>query len=446
VSADLVVTDVALIDGTGGPPMRGVDVVVRDARIVDVGPGAGHDVDAPVLEGTGKHLIPGLWETETHLTRPVTGVLDEIAVDSVDQIRMDLVEAHLRAYVLCGFTTIVDLGGPEELLAPLRDRQQRGEVFGPRVLITARQFAAIGGPPSNPDGKRWATVTYDVDDPREARRLLLGMIEEHRIDAIKAIWSSGGEWERPGPRLSDEILEVLVEEGRRHGLPVHVHIDSPDAAVTALELGVDNIEHMFAPRVETLERDVERVTELCVKAGAYWPFTLVIWEGLGRLGDQSILDELDLGDLVPEYSMGKLLNDPRSAWRAAPDELRAHYRQRFEAGSEYLPQVLAAGVKTTMSSDAGAPPVFHGPSARREIELTVRSGVRPMDALLAATRDAAIKLHREHELSTIEPGKRADMVLLDGDPLQDIANLRRISAVIQDGRTVTRGLRRSRTG
>jgi imidazolonepropionase-like amidohydrolase len=434
---DMVVTNVTLIDGTGAAPATGVDIVVRDGRIEGVGEEIGVGVDLPVIDGTDKHLIPGLWETETHLTRPVTGVLDDIAVASADDIDVTLVQAHLRAYLACGFTTVVDLGGPEELLAPLRERQARGEIEGSRVLITGRQFTAVGGQPMNPDGTRWATVTKDVDDPEAARQMLLEMIERHGLDAVKANYTAGGEGAHgAGPMLNLDVLRVLVQEGHRHNLPVHVHIDAADAAVNALEVGVDNVEHMFEPHAETLERDVERVTELCVQTGAYWPFTLVLWEGLGHLGDESYLDELDLRDLVPESSMNKMLTDPASLWQLANDELREHYLERFEAGSRYLPQVLAAGVKTTMSSDAGAPPIFHGPTTSREIELTVRSGVPPMDALVAATRDSAIKLRKDDQLGTVEAGKIADMVLLDGDPLTDISSIRRIAAVIQGGSAV----------
>ena len=437
VANDLAIKNVTLIDGTGDVPAAGFDLVVRDGRIEGVGSGIADGIDAPVLDGSGKYLIPGLWETETHLTRPVTGVLDDIAVATADDIDINQVEAHLRAYTACGFTTVVDLGGPEELLAPLRERQRHGQVYGPRILITGRQFTALGGQPMNPDGTRWATVTRDVDDPEEARRLLLAMIETYGLDAIKANYTSGGEGAHgAGPMLRLDVLRVLVEEGRRHNLPVHVHIDAADAAVQALELGVDNVEHMFEPRAETLEQDVERVTELCVKTGAYWPMTVVLWEGLGRLGDPSLLKELNLGDLVPKSALHRMLYDPASLWQTATDELREHYLERFEAASKYLPQVLAAGVKTTISSDAGAPPIFHGPSASREIELTVRAGVPAMDALLAATRDAAVKLRRDRELGTLEPGKLADMVLLESDPLDDISNIRRIAAVIQNGASV----------
>ncbi len=435
MSNTLVLREVTLIDGTGAPPVPGADVVVRDGRFALIGVGAGTGVDGAVVDGAGRFVIPGLWETETHLTRPVTGLFEDMARASVEEIDVSLVEALLRAYTACGFTTVVDLGGPEELLVEVRARQERGELVGPRVLFTGRQFTPVGGMPRNPDGKRWSTFTVDVDDVGVARGVLDRMVGEFGIDAIKLNYTFGmGAGHGDSPMLKPEILGMLAEEGRARGLCVHAHVDSASEAISALEAGVGNIEHFFGPEEgRDLGRDVERVTELCLEHDAYWPFTLVTWEGVARLGDAGYLDELDLGDTVPASCMDTVLNDPQSLWVNPPAPIKAHGEHRFEAAMRYLPQVMAAGVKTTCGSDPGFPPIFHGASARRELELMVKAGVPAMDVIVAATRDSAAKYGRERELGTIEPGKVADLLVLDEDPLADITALHRIHAVYQKG-------------
>lgn len=430
----LCISNVTLIDGTGSPATCDTDIIVRDGRILGTGPGIAASADAQSIDAAGMFLIPGLWDTETHLTRPVTGVLDDIALRSIDEIDTASVENHLAAYLRHGVTTVVDLGGPEEYLADLRQRQDSGDLTGARVLFTGRQFTAAGGQPSNTDGTRWATVTADVHGVEDARKTLLHMIDRHQIDAVKANLPAEGGVHGSGPVLSAEIIRMLVEEGHKANLPVHVHIDTAEAALTALECGVDNIEHMFEPDVRTLEADIERVTELCLQTGAYWPFTIVLWEGLARLGDESLLKELDAKSVVLPHVFDRMLTAPTSLWNSATDATRSYYQARFEAAMRYLPQVHSAGVRTTMATDAGAPPVFHGPSAIRELILSVDAGLSPMDVLLAATRDSARKLRRDADLGTLVSGKIADMVLLQGNPLEDIENLHKVHTVFQSGK------------
>lgn len=433
MSRTLAVTNVTLIDGTGAEPSVATDVVVRDGAIVARGPGVGVGVDGEVVAGAGKFLIPGLWETETHLTRPVTGVLADLALDSVDEVDTEAAQAHLAAYLEYGFTTVVDLGGPEEFLTDLRTRQESGTIVGPRLLFTGRQFTAVDGPPSDPTGRRWATVTVDVDTVASARAALDRMHGDYGIDAIKVNMPGPSPMHKDGPTISTEILEMLVREGHRLDLPVHVHIDTVDAAVAALRAGVDNIEHFIDPDPATVETDVERVTELCLQTGAYWPFTLVLWEGLARLGDPALLADLEPERTVVPRVLDRFLHHPDSVWRTADDAMRAHYRNWFDTASRFLPVVHAAGVPSTIATDAGAPGDFHGPTAVREMALSVQAGLSPMAVIGMATRDSARKLRRDRTLGTLEVGKTADMVLLVADPLADIGNLTRIDTVFQAG-------------
>ncbi len=431
----VVVRNVTLIDGTGAEPAPATDVVVRDGELVARGPGAGDGVDAAQVDGTGAFLIPGLWETETHLTRPVTGVVgDFVNAGGVD---VEAAEAHLAAYPVYGFTTVVDLGGPEEFLAELKQRQATGAIPGARVLMTGRQFTAVGGPPSAPDGTRWGTTTVDVDSI-DGARAELDRMRELGIDAIKVNMPEPNEMHGFGPTIPIEIVRMLVEQGNAHNLPVHVHIDTADAAIAALGAGVHNVEHFFDPDPLTVDNDVEKVVELCLATGAYWPFTLSLWEGLSRVGEAELLVEREPERTVLPRVLERFLTHPDSLWVQAPEPVRAFQAGKLAAAMRFLPQVHAAGVPFTIATDAGAPCTFHGSAAVREIELSVQAGVAPMDVLLAATRDSARKLRVDDRLGTLEVGKIADMVLLDADPLADISNIRRVRSVFQGGRVTFR--------
>lgn len=429
---DLVIKGATVIDCSGRAPFGPVDVEIIGGRIGSITDTAVAQTAVETLDASGKYLMPGLWETEAHLTRYSNGIRSQMAIDWYVDGDPRRVESSLRSYLAHGITSVVDLGGPPEVLAPLRERQRRGEVTGARVLMVGRQYTAIGGQPIV-GGRQLRSVIQEVAGPEQARTLLRQAIAEYDLDAVKVNYTVGGPPLGDAPIISRQTLAALVQEAHIHDLAVMVHIDDADAAVDALEAGVDNIEHMFRPRAGRLRDDVDRVTQLCLTTGAYWPFTLATWESFARAGDPAYLDELHLERLLPAGVRDELEHSPESVWHVVGDEHRRRYIDRFNAAMEFVAPVHAAGVKMTMATDSGNPMVFHGPSAIRELELTVRAGVGCADALMAATSVSAEKMRYDTDLGTVAPGKIADLLLLDGDPLEDISNVRRIDAVIQGG-------------
>ena len=424
---------VTVVPGTDAAPRRGVDVLLAGGLIARIGSGLAPE-EAEILDGTGKFLIPGLWETEAHVTRYSSGVWAHMALRWPQEGDPSRVESNLRSYLACGFTTAVDLGGPTEVLAGYRDRQRRGEITGARLLMVGRQLSAPGGLPLI-DGRPLSSVVAEVGDPEGARAAIRTMVAEHQIDGVKANYTDNdGTTVERLPVHSRQTLEAIVDEAHRHDLPVLVHIDAADAAVSALEAGVDNVEHMFAPDPGTVQADVERVTELCVQTGAYWPMTIVFFEALSRLGDPQLLDDLRLDGIIDRRIIDELTDHPDGAWRQAPEPMKARLRARAQAAMTYVGAIHRAGVKLTIATDSGNPGVFHGPSAQREMILTQQAGVPAPEVLRAATSRSAQKLRMLDEVGTVEVGKRADLVLLEADPLRDIANVRRIAKVIQGGR------------
>lgn len=427
-----LIASVTVFDGTGAPPTPPVDVLLEDGRIAAVGTGLSRS-DVEVIDGTGKYLIPGLWETEAHITRYSNGILADMALDWPEQGDMKRVESNMRSYLANGFTTIVDLGGPTEVLAEVRERQRRGLSPGPRLLMVGRQLNPPGGLPLV-DGRPLLSVVREVATAESARTAVRETVEAYGIDAVKANYTDNdGTDQVRHPVHSREVLQAIVAEAHAHNLPVLVHIDSAELAVSALEAGVDNVEHMFAPNPETFDQDVERVTELCVRNGAYWPMTITFWEAFARFGDPKFLDDLDLQGTIDQRVVDELTTDPGSLWRLAPTPLQERMRARFTAAMEHVAAIERAGVKLTIATDAGNPGVFHGPSARREMLLTRQAGVPAASVLRAATSRSAEKLRVLDRVGTVAVGKIADLVLLEADPLHDISNVGRITRVIQAG-------------
>ncbi|HVO53838.1 MAG TPA: amidohydrolase family protein [Solirubrobacterales bacterium] len=427
----LLISGVTVVDGRGAPAFGPINVLIEDRRIVEIGADVSSE-DAERLDGAGRFLIPGLWETEGHLVRYSNGLLADMRLAWPEEGDIGRVRSNLAAYLASGVTAVLDLGGPTEILAELREEQRRGEVRGARLFFTGRQFTAIAGQPAL-DGKTLPGLTTQVGDAEAARRKASEMIETHRIDAVKANYTVGGGPFGLAPVLQRDTLEALVEVAHENGLPILAHIDSAELAADALEAGVDNVEHIFDPDPSSFDRDVERVTRLCLENGAFWPMTLVLWEAFSRAGDETMLAEIGVDGRVEPRVLAELRETPESLWNTLPPDWRRYYQARFEAGMSVVADVLAEGVKMTVATDAGNPMVFHGPSVLREMVLMQRAGVEPLEILRAATSRAAEKLNRADVLGTVAVGKVADLVLLDADPLADIANVGEIAAVIQEG-------------
>lgn len=415
----VLVGDVTVIDGTGNRDCPRADVLLEGPTITRIAPPNTLPRNGVrVVDGGGKFLTPGFWDTEVHLTRTPNGVLADLTPSWADGSRMALLAEDLRCYLRNGITTVVDLGGPTEILAQARDLLSPG----PRLLIVGRQFCARGDRPLPAAMRPNLTEVGSAQEVADAVRDLL----RYRPAAIKVNHHG----------TDRVVLDALVAAAAEHGLPVLAHVDDVESAVTALEAGVDNIEHMVAPTTE----GIERIIELCLRQQAYWPLTFTVFEAVRRAGDGSYLDELDLRDDVPQLLLDQLTG-PDSLWwnpevLAKVPPLREHLRSfpaRFEAALEHAERVHRAGVLTTVSTDAGNPAVFHGRATHREMELMVRAGIHPIDVIACATSLAARKFRRDDVLGTVEVGKIADLVLLSADPRLDISNTRAVDLVFQAG-------------
>jgi imidazolonepropionase-like amidohydrolase len=428
----MMIKDVTVIDATGALPAEHRDVSIVGGRIAAISP-TGDDeprAGAEIVDGAGQFLIPGMWETQAHLARYANGILEEHDLEWPDEGDFEILDANTRSYLRNGFTSVVDLGGPEELHAAQRIRLETGGLIGPRLFFVGRQFVPTGGLPRFGD-RPMTSLLVECDHPDEVvealdRMAALG-IDAVKINHTPELLPFGKGW----PIMQADSIAAMVEHAHALGLPVLAHIDRADSAASILELGIDGIEHFPEVHDRDVEADVELLTSACLEHDAYWSMTLSWHEAFARLGDPAMLSGTE-GQVLPKV-LERLVGDPKSMWNSLTDDVHQYFRGRFEAAMAHIKTVHDAGVKMTLSSDSGNAATFHGLACRREMELMAQAGVAPADILRSATQVAAAKFRREADLGTVEPGKLADLVLLEADPLKDISNVAKIRLVIRGG-------------
>jgi imidazolonepropionase-like amidohydrolase len=386
-----------VFDGTGSEP-RPADVVVADGRIVAVGPGLDGD---DMVECTGRTLLPGMFDCHVHLL--VNGLDPNRWRHEPFSLRFYLALETMRATLAAGVTTVREASGAD---LGVREAQRRGMVPGPRMQISITLVHQTGGhgDPWEPSGATSAIFPAHpgrpagtVDGLDEVRRKIRELVRAG-ADVIKIATSGGVVSPRSNPRhghFRDAEVALIVEEAAAAGLSVMAHAQATDGIKTAVRNGVRSIEH-----------------------GIY-------------LDDEAIQMMIDRGTwLVPT------LMAPRGVFAAAesgvpiPDHILAKARMVADEHAESARRAIAAGVRIAMGTDSGVTP--HGRNLE-ELALLVDAGMSPAQALHSATRSAAQLMGLADELGTIEPGKRADLVVVDGDAL-DVGTLPgRIALVYQDG-------------
>ena len=396
-----------LIDGTGASPVERATVIVRGETIEAAGPAD----RVPVPEGAAIHrlagatVLPGLIDLHVHLR---SGASDRLrlgagAVPSHLDMALPLIGikgyARARRALRMGITTLRDVGDVGHLGVSLRDAIEDGIVEGPRIVACGQNLTATGGAADYiPDWLERVDVEGRVTDSVDGVRKAVRRQIKNRVDWIKffatGTFGDGGEQD-----FTDEEIQAMVDEAHARGRKVCAHCCFARGTRTAVRAGVDSVEHGSDLTDEIAGAMAERGTVLVP--------TISVFHGIAHEGR-----EAGLADSLVET--GKSILD-------------RHVRSFRTA--------MAAGVTIAMGSDCGNAVTPHGTNAR-ELALMVRYGMKPMDAILASTRTAAALLNRNDSLGTVEPGKLADLIVVDGDPLDDIAVLQdpaRILLVLRSG-------------
>jgi imidazolonepropionase-like amidohydrolase len=378
--ARTVFTGGRVFDGRGTAPAP-ADVAVEDGRIVDVGPRLDGDVS---VDATGRTLLPGLFDCHVHVT---LGHVDHWRhVQEPFSLQFYWAARNLEATVRAGITSVRDAGGAD---LGVKRALELGWIVGPRIQLSLTMLSQTGGHgggwlPSGVVipllGQHPGVPDNIVDGPDQVRQRVRQLVEMG-ADVIKVATSGGVLSPRDDPRhaqLSPEELEVLVTEASVAGRFVMAHAQSTAGIKNAIRAGIRSIEHGIYLDDEAASMMLERGTWLVP--------TLVAPLGVLELADGG-------AQLAPEIvEKARLVVD--------------RHRESFRLA-------LSAGVRIAMGTDSGVTP--HGRNLR-ELTLMAEGGMPPAEVLVATTRSAAELLGVGDELGTLEPGKAADLVMVDGDP------------------------------
>ena len=423
----IAITDVNLIDVTGGAVIEHSTVVFSGGRIVDVGKSANVHIphSAQVVDGSGRFLIPGLWDMHVHM----------VFGDWFPQSR----EIVLPLFVANGVTGVRDMGGELEVLQQWRREIGQGKLLGPRIITSGPM---LDGP------KPRFPSSVAVASPEDGRKA---------VDDLKR---RGADFIKLQSLMSRESYFAIADEARRQGIVFAGHVPDAIRAVEASNAGQKSIEHLTGvfegcsnvedellrgPKgikrfLETFD-DAKAAALIAVfKKNRTWQAPTLVWERGGNLLDQRDLQHDPRARYVP-------VSWKNGAWRRftedilkdqANDDLQT--RQRFVAKEiEVVRDMHRAGIPFLAGTDTAAGVyVFPGFSLHEEMQLLVRAGFTPLEALQCATRNPAEYLGKLSEMGTLEKGKVADLVLLDANPLDDIANTQRIAGVVVTGRYLSR--------
>jgi Amidohydrolase family len=437
------ITHVTVIDATGAPPHADFTVLVSGTQISAIGPSSSVSVpgDAQVPGGVGKFLIPGLVDMHLHLTGA-----GEPAGSR---------EFFFPLLVANGITTVRDMGGRVDLLKALRDEIAKGKRLGPQIFFTGPYLD--GDPPS-------FQPSIVIQSPAEA------------IAAVRSLKEQGVDFIKVQSRLQPEGYFAIAEESKRLGIRFVGHVPDAITAAQASEAGQASIEHLTGVLLgcSTREEELRQRQLQPVPPGENRSASLArqrAWQRdlLNSISPQksdALLRKfaanrtwhvptfpllVHTGFLTPETD---LRNDPRSKYvprnlleiweQGRKASLEGYSAEDFALRREIVKRSLkivgrmnAAGVRLMTGTDSAAPNVFPGSSVHEDLAYLVAAGLTPMQALQAATSGPAEFLMRNGQ-GTIQAGKRADLVLLDANPLDDIHNTQKIRAVILNGKLLTR--------
>ncbi len=381
-----------LIDGTGKPAIENSVVILQNGKITAAGPATSTTVPegAQVVDAKGKSVLPGLWEMHSHFEQVEWGSI----------------------YLATGVTTARDVGNEREFIVAARDAIAAGKGIGPRLVMAG----VVDG--SGP----FSLGVIRVDTPEQAR------------DQVQKYKAAGFQQIKIYSSVKPEILKIITAEAHRMGMTVTGHIPFGMNAIQGIEDGMDQINHveyitplMVDPKSKTIDPDapnVKKVINLLLEHHTVIDDTLALMEVILHPLDHPISGfEPGILKVAPELkeALETMGSPPAKADQSAA---------MFRAMEETVRLLHQAGVPIVAGTDQAVP----GYSLDREIELYVQAGFTPMEAIQAATLVPARAMGMEKDSGTIEVGKRADVILVNGNPLQNISDIRKVSTVFAAGK------------
>jgi imidazolonepropionase-like amidohydrolase len=396
----LAITGATLIDGNGGPAVADAVVVIEGDRIIAAGPRGKVKIPrgAKTIDARGKSLLPGLWEMHAHFEQVEWGPI----------------------YLAAGVTTVRDVGNEFEFITAVRDAIRNGRGLGPRMLLAG----IVDG------DSRTALGVIRANTPEEARAVV-NRYHAAGFQQIK-IYSS----------VKLDILKAICVEAHRLGMTVTGHIPNGLNAIQGVEAGMDQINHIQyipsvmrpkdfrqqlgrpLPPIDFQSPEAQAVLQFFKAHGTVLDDTMVVFEWSLHPADTPFVQFEPGAAKLPRELEGAINNTgvPAAAVPQANSILELYLNT--------IGAMHRAGIPIVAGTDQVVP----GHSVHRELELYVKAGFTPMEAIQAATLVPARVMKIDNEVGTIAPGKRADLIILDANPLENISNIRTVKTVITGGK------------
>jgi imidazolonepropionase-like amidohydrolase len=392
-----------LVDPDSGAVLTEQVIVVDRGKIQAVGKGLATPAGAKVIDLSDKTVLPGLIDCHTHLVDGLVAVYGDpfnVVKKTAAQMVLGAVP-NAEKTLLSGFTSVRDVGVYRALTdVALRDAISRGDIVGPRMYVAGAYVTITGGAGAMtgqaPDVQLpWDLHYGEVNSPWEMRQKIR-LLAHDGVDHIKVLSSGGVLTHGSNPKATEFTLEELqaaVEEAHAFGLRVEAHAHSMQGIKNAIRAGVASVEHA----------------------------TLIDDEGIALAKQQGTYLDMDL--MYAEC--------PQETGGTIPPDFLEHNRELGEEYPQTFRKAVQAGVKMSFGTDLGICPYGSSP---KQFALMVKYGMTPIQAIQAATSNAADLLGHSGEIGSIKPGKYADLIAVSGDPLTNISVLEKVESVMREGR------------
>jgi len=442
LNRDLARSDTFLIRGArifvgDGKVIDNGAILVRGGKIAQVYDGEGPDpksVNAETVEAAGKTVLPGLIDVHIHLGAPGGFYSDQSSYDPDKTM-----PRALAAYLYSGVTTVRSVGDGLTKILKLRETVNSGQVLGAELFACGPLFTAEGGhgteyfrqlPPGIRESaeKEFTRIPHSADEARQQ----VDSLKKSGVDCIKAILETGaGNFNR----LDTGIFQAIADEAHKDNLPLAVHTGDVRDVTDAVAAQANSIEHgSFREEIP------EALFEQMARQGTFYDPTLSVGEALKDF----VVGKTDLlkRSLVQQVGPPELLRGTEEALSSKEiqplQKIIGEHPIDMKIAADNLRRAQQHGVVLVTGSDAGNFLVIHGPTVQHEVQLWVQAGIPVSVALQAATANGARLLRADKHIGSVQVGNDADLLIVDGNPLEDVSATERISTVIFKGERLRR--------
>src|SRR5215469_6499670 len=392
-------TNVRIVDGNGGTPVEQGTIVIDGRNIVAAGRASGISIPpgARRIDEGGKTALPGLADMHVHLT----GGWDGVSADMLGYQR------YMNALLYAGVTTVLDTGNVESYVLQLRAETAAGRLLGPRIYCV--------GPLVDGADPFWPELSRVVASQDQ----IPGLVRQLAADKVDLIKLYAG--------LSDLQVQAISAEAKKYKLRTIIDAHGRNGSIEPMQEGIAGWAHVPTQKLSDEAIATARANHV------FFISTLSVFEAftLRRFKDLSFLDHPLIADTTPSFALIELR-------KLGHKEVDKRSLAGLLDAESNVKRLMQAGILIAAGTDAPYPGDFQGEGIHRELELLVESGLTPLEVITIATKNAASIVNAEAEWGTLEPGKLANILIVDGKPDQDIRNTRNIARVLREGTIVDR--------